>query len=73
MLRNEPGIKVLAIIIIICSILFVEDRKGAPDRAKHRVKTGRERGPSVCGIAQKGLAYLFFLSVCPGLTAVLSG
>lgn len=47
MLGNEPGIKVLAIIIIICSILFVEDRKGAPDRAKHRVKTGRERGPSV--------------------------
>ena len=32
MLRNEPGMKVLAIIItIICSILFVEDRKGAPE------------------------------------------
>lgn len=58
MLRNEPGLKVLAIIIIICSILFVEDRKGAPDRAEHRVKTGQERGPLVCGIAQRGLLFL---------------
>lgn len=63
MLRNEPGMKVLAI-IIVCSILFVEDRKGAPDRAELRVKTGQERGPLVCGIT--------YLSLCPGLTAVLT-
>ena len=59
MLRNEPGIKVLAIIIIIlCSILFVEDWEGASDRAKHRAKTGQARGPSVCGVAQRGLHFL---------------
>ena len=36
MLGSEPGMKVLAIIIIIiiiiCSLLFVGDRKSAPDR-----------------------------------------
>lgn len=67
MLRSEPGVKFLAaiiIIIIICSILLVEDRKGAPDREQHKQifekdeKTGQGRGPWVCSTALRSPLYL---------------